>query len=97
MSKIESIQSDVIYDLQFKQKLHIGFFPFTWQGLTIISLCWLLPLNLMEAGGVFLLFGFITYRVFVVKKDHEEESVTMLNMLVTILRWINKSREAIRR
>lgn len=97
MSKTAAIKNDVIYDLQFKQKLHIGFFPFTWQGLSIMSLCWLLPLNLMEAGGVFLLSGFITYRVFVVKKDHEEESVTLLNILVTILRWINKSREAIRR
>lgn len=97
MSKIAAIQNDVIYDLQFKQKLHISYFPLTWQGIILMFFCWLLPLNLMESGGIFLVAGFILYRMAVVKKDHEVESTTVLNALVTFLKWINKSREASKR
>ncbi len=82
--------TDVIYDAQFKQKMSIAYFPFTWQGMTLLFFCWVLPLNLMEAGGIFFFVGFITYRMFIIRKDHEFENVTGLNMVVSFLKWVEK-------
>lgn len=84
--------TDVIYDAQFKQKMSIAYFPFTWQGMTLLFFCWLFPLNLMEAGGIFFFVGFIVYRMFIVRKDHEIENVTGLSVVVSFLKWVEKNK-----
>lgn len=89
----ETNTKDVLYDLQFKQKYHIMYFPLSWQGLLIAIFCWMLPLNMMEAGGVYLLIGFIVYRVFIVRKDFEFESIVVLKTAVDFIHWIKVNRK----
>lgn len=81
---------EIVYDFQFKQKLHILYFPFMWQGIFLLFLCWLLPLNLMEAGGVYIFLGFIIYRGLIVKKDHEVESIALFQWIISLKRWVEK-------
>ena len=93
MDSVELSETDIIYDLQFKQKLHVMFFPFTWQGIVLGLFCFLMPFNVMEAGGFYVFFGYITYRGFVVKKDHEVEAILFFKTAVDFLDWVKKYRE----
>ncbi len=93
MNEKAQIYSDVIYDAQFKQKVSIVYFPLTWQGSFLLFLCWILPINMMEALGIYLFIGVIVYRMLITKKDHEVESLTVFSWAVSFIRWINSNKE----
>lgn len=84
---------DIVYSSQFKQKIHIAYFPLTWQGLLLLFICWALPLGPMDAGGVYLFFGFVIYRNMIATRDHEVEQLTAFRFVVSFLRWVEKNKE----
>ena len=86
-------EREIVYENQFKQKMYIAYFPFTWQGIVLLLFCYLLPVGLMAAGGIYLLCGFLIYRGFVVKKDHEMESIFVLDILIGFKKWIERNME----
>lgn len=84
---------EVIYDLQFKQKIYYRYFPFTIEGILLaififqmIAPFW--SLNLMESGGIYVLSGLIVYRMFTSKREYDVEHIFMFWIAIVILNWV---------
>jgi len=85
---------EILYDLQFKQKIYYRYFPFTAEGLFLLGFVSLLPLNLMESGGLYVVLGLIVYRTFTSRREFEVEHIFVFASIIAFISWVaNRERE----
>lgn len=82
---------DVIYEAQYRQRIFIGYFPLTWQGVSLAFFCYLLPISFMAQAAWFVGLGAVVYRTMIVTKDYEIERLWVIAFAVSFIQWVEKN------